>query len=447
MPQFAAEAPRKFHRVGFGRTALSLYRGSLHEVLHREWRRQGDVAYFRIGSYDMVLLTDPRDVKHVLQDEAGRYGKSLTATEELLGRGISNAQGPHWRKHRMKLKSSFGHREMARLFPLTLHSARSAIADLRRRGHGSVDLMDSAVQLTQDIIFNTLFGPEADGERAGFLRAFEALVSNQVWMALMPSFTRGWPTPWSRGFHSAIGHINRFVMQRIARRGRDVESEACILDQLMAARTPAGEFLFSDEEVRDDLVSLMLAGYETTASTLSWLLTLVSQHPAVYRQLKSDSHPFRDMDALTYADLGRFHFGRAVIDEVMRLYPAGWSMRRIALCEDCLPSQVRIFPDDFLIISPYLLHRHPAHWSSPYEFRPDRFLDRERIRRKGYAYMPFGGGPRRCLGMNFAYMELLTMLLAFLNTGGWRIAAPAELPIHSRGALKPGMSLRLRFES
>ncbi len=439
--------PPPFRRLGWGRTLSSLAKANLHELLWDAWCQQGDVARVRIGSYNMTLLSDPTDVKHVLQDVPDRYGKHLSATQKLLGDGISNAEGSRWRRHRMRLKTSFSHQELGRYFPLARLNAQRAVTRLQEQGGQGLNLESVAISITQSVIFTALFGSHYEGKRKPFLQAFDDLISNQVWLALLPAYLTGWPTPWAIAFHRAMDRINRFVMDQIGTRDRSAMAEDSVLDQLMGARSENGDFLFSDKDVRDDIVSLMLAGYETTAATLCWLLTLVPQYPAMYERLQRAGQELMAGNELTYADLGRFHYGRAVVDEVLRLYPPGWSMRRIALVADRLPCGLPIQTSDFILISPFILHRHPGHWRHPGIFHPHRFLDRDNIRRKGYAFMPFGGGPRRCLGMNFAYMELLTVLLALLRTGGWHVTAPTPIPINSRGTMKPGIPLTLHWQT
>lgn len=445
MSRARSKSPHRYRRLGLRRTVSGLLRANLHELLWQEWSRQGDVAYFRIGSYDMILLSDPVDVKHVLQDVPERYGKKLPTMQKLLGDGISNAEGAHWRKHRLHLKGSFSHRELGSYFPLTLRSTERIVDSLSRDGYCRIDLEAMATAVTQRVIFDALFGEHYTGDRQGFTDRFNTLVSNQVWLALMPEFMAAWPTLWARAFHRAMNGIDRFVMAQIRATPRRETGHDTILAHMMRARDADGAFLFSEQEVRDDIVSLMLAGYETTAATLCWALALISSHPDVHARLRDESRWLTGRERLAYTDLAHFQYGRAVINEVLRLYPPGWSMRRIAMTEDELPSGASISPSDFIVIAPYILQRHPAHWSHPGEFRPERFMDAGDIRRKGYAFMPFGGGPRRCLGMNFAYMELLTVLLTMLKKGAWHMSHPVSLPIHSRGTMKPAIPLYLHW--
>ena len=435
----------KFFEMGLGRTLLALCKGTLHELLFREWERQGDVAYLHVGPYDMTMLSDPVDVKHVLQDVPQRYGKKLSATQELLGDGISNAEGAEWRKHRVHLRGSFSHRELGLYFPIAYQSAENLVKSFSAQGTHTLDLEATALSITQEVIFGALFGNQPEKERQEFTAAFKKIVSNQVWLALLPEFMASWPTPWALSFHRSLRKIDSFVSAQIMSTSRDKPRQDTILDRLMAAKDKEGANLFSKQEVRDNVISLMLAGYETTSATMCWVLATLSDNPSYSERLQQESQELAGKGTLSYTDLARFQFGRAVINEVLRLYPPGWSMRRIAIAEDILPSGAAIQCGDFILISPYILHRHPAHWSQPSEFRPERFEVEERIREKGYAFMPFGGGPRRCLGMNFAYMELLTVLLVMSQKGSWQVSGPTPLPIHSGGTMKPAQSLSLQW--
>ena len=434
-----------YRRIGLRQTLSSLWRGKLHELLQAEWKHQGDVALFRMGRFDMILLSDPLDVKHVLQDVPERYGKTIPVVQELLGEGISNAEGALWRKHRLFLKRSFSHQELSGYFPLTWRSAQQAVEDLSGGGPVTVDLEGLALQVTRQVIFLALFGENFTGDGTRFTSSFDSLVSSQVWLALQPRCMARWPLPWARAFHRDMGRIDEFVALQMGAAPRDRTDGTTILAQLMGARDKEGDCLFTDREVRDDLVSLMLAGYETTSATLGWVLALLATRPALVDQLRTEALSVDGCADLDYRDLSHLTLARTVINEALRLYPPGWSMRRIAVAHDTLPSGLAIAPDDFILISPYILQRHPDHWEWPDDFRPGRFDDAAALRAKGYAYMPFGGGPRRCLGMNFAYMELLVVLVTLLQRGEWTMAVPDPLPIHSRGTMRLGIPLALQW--
>ena len=171
MARSRSKSPPRYRRLGLRRTVFSLIRADPHELLWQEWVRQGDVAYFRIGSYDMILLSDPVDVKHVLQDVPERYGKKLSTMQKLLGDGISNAEGAHWRKHRLHLKRSLSHQEPSGYFPLPLmlRSTEYIVDSLARDGYGRIDLEALATAIMQRVIFDALCGECYTGDRQLFM--------------------------------------------------------------------------------------------------------------------------------------------------------------------------------------------------------------------------------------------------------------------------------------
>ena len=417
-----------------------LVRGNLHDLFLQEWRRQGDIARFRIGSIRMTVVTDLADVKHVMQDRASAYGKRLDTTEMLLGEGISNSEGTTWRHHRRELKQGFNHRQLARYFPMVQARTRDAVHRLVQASSSTVE--EAAVALTRWVIYTALFGAERPEGWRKFLGAFDNLVSHQVWQSALPPILTARAWPWTRAYHSNLAAIDRFVYDRIDAGSTD---DRTVLGYCLARDASTGEAKFTRQEVRDDLVTLLLAGYETTSATICWILLLVGQHPDVARRLLEASSAFPADGSWTLQDLAGFRYGRAVVDEVLRLFPAGWAIRRVALEPDTLPSGLVVREGDLLNISPFLIHRDPQHWSNPDVFDPDRFLDPAVAKDAGYAFIPFGGGPRRCPGMNLAYMEVLTVLLACLQAGTWTVSAREPVAIFSRGTMRPARPVSLSW--
>ncbi len=417
-----------------------LVQGNLHDLFLQEWRRQGEVARFRVGSIRMTVITNLTDVKHVMQDRAQAYGKRLDTTERLLGEGISNSEGPAWRHHRRELKQAFNHRQLARYFPLVQARTQEAVHRLVKGSSSTVE--EAAVALTRWVIYTALFGAERPEGWRKFLDSFDNLVSQQVWQSALPSFLTSRAWPWTRAYHTNLAAIDRFVYDRIDAGTMDDQT---VLGYCLAHDEETGEAKFTREEVRDDLVTLLLAGYETTSATICWILLLVGQHPDVARRLQEASLAFPADGSWTLQDLTRFRYGRAVVDEALRLFPAGWAIRRVALEPDTLPSGLAVREGDLLNISPFLIHRDPQHWSNPDVFDPERFLDPVVAKDAGYAFIPFGGGPRRCPGMNLAYMEVLTVLLACLQAGTWSVSAREPVAIFSRGTMRPARPVSLTW--
>ena len=415
-----------------------LVQGNLHDLFLQERRSQGEVARFRVGSIRMTVITNLADVKHVMQDRAKAYGKRLDTTDRLLGEGISNSEGPVWRHHRRELKQAFNHQQLARYFPLVQARTREAVHRLVTGSSSTVE--EAAVALTRWVIYTALFGAERPEGWRKFLDSFDNLVSQQVWLSALPSFLTSRAWPWTRAYHSNLAAIDRFVYDRIDAGTMDDQT---VLGYCLAHDEESGEAKFTRHEVRDDLVTLLLAGYETTSATICWILLLVGQHPDVARRLQEASLAFPEDGSWTLQDLAKFHYGRAVVDETLRLYPAGWAIRRVALEPDILPSGLVVREGDLLNISPFLIHRDPQHWSNPGVFDPERFLDPAAAKDAGYAFIPFGGGPRRCPGMNLAYMEVLTVLLTCLQAGTWIVSAREPVAIFSRGTMRPARPVSL----
>ena len=418
-----------------------LVRGNLHNLFQQEWHRQGDIARFRIGSVRITVISDLADVKHVMQDRAKAYGKRLDTTDRLLGEGISNSEGPAWRHHRRELKQAFNHRQLARYFPLVQARTQEAVRRLVEGSSSTVE--EAAVALTRWVIYTALFGAERPEGWRKFLDSFDNLVSQQVWQSALPSFLTSRAWPWTRAYHSNLAAIDRFVYDRIDAGTMDDQT---VLGYCLAHDEESGEAKFTRQEVRDDLVTLFLAGYETTSATICWILLLVGQHPDVARRLQEASLAFPADGSWTLQDLAKFRYGRAVVDEALRLFPAGWAIRRVALEPDTLPSGLVVREGDLLNISPFLLHRDPQHWPNPDVFDPERFLDTAAAKDAGYAFIPFGGGPRRCPGMNLAYMEVLTVLLACLQAGTWTVSAREPVAIFSRGTMRPARPVSLTWQ-
>jgi len=221
------------------------------------------------------------------------------------------------------------------------------------------------------------------------------------------------------------------------RRSHPGDAPQDMLDLLLAARDDSGCGL-SPVEVRDQIVTFIVAGHETVASALSWAWALLAEYPDVQRALQEESDAVLGGRAVTFADYGRLPYARAVLDEVMRLYPPAWLVTRRSLSDDVLGG--RDIPEGaILILSPWLLHRHPAVWRDPERFDPTRFLDGSADRT---AFIPFGAGPRQCIGRDFAYVEGVLILAALAGRfqvsypdGGHRPAADPLVTVRPVGGV------------
>ena len=290
---------------------------------------------------------------------------------------------------------------------------------MRRRPGSVVDvdaaMMHGALEVVGHALFGTDLSADADRLATATLSALDVVVAR----ARVPVTPPAWvPTPANRKLRSSVDELDgavRRMMDERRRSPREVPTD--MLDLLMGSRDDTGAGL-TVPEIRDQVVTFIVAGHETVASALTWAWALLAAHPQIQRDLQDESDAVLGGRPATFADYGRLPLARAVFDEALRLYPPAWLITRKALGDDTLGGH-HIPESSLLILSPWLLHRHPAVWPQPETFRPERFLSGEADRT---AFIPFGAGLRQCIGRDFAYVEGVLMLAAL--AGRYTFAYP-----------------------
>jgi cytochrome P450 len=224
------------------------------------------------------------------------------------------------------------------------------------------------------------------------------------------------PTPRNRRFNATMRRLDAFIYDLIEHRRREGEDRGDVLSMLLQARDEETGAALGDEEIRDELITLLIAGHETVASALTWCWMLLSQHPTVRERMEAEVDEVVGNGRLpTPADLENLPFTRRVFAEALRLYPPAWLITRRAIADDPVPTaegEHTIAAGSLLILSPYVAHRHPEFWPNPLGFDPDRFAPDAAGERPRFAYIPFGGGPRLCIGDRFALMEAPLIMTA-----------------------------------
>jgi len=257
------------------------------------------------------------------------------------------------------------------------------------------------------------------------------------------------PTRRNREFQRLAGQLDAIVRGIIEQRRRTGEDPGDLLSMLMAAEDSETGERMTDDQLRDEVMTIFLAGHETTANSLSWTLLLLSEHPDVRRRLQAELDEVLGGRTPTFEDLPKLAYCKAVVSESMRLYPPAWSIGRRAEVEDVIDGY-RIRKNSLIILSPWVTHRSPALWDNPEGFDPDRFGP-DAPKRHRYAYFPFGGGARMCIGNNFAMMEAQLVLATLLSqhdvelVPGGRPKPDAFITLQPHGGLH--MYVRPRFRS
>jgi len=371
-------------------------------------RRFGDVAYLKIGPRHGYLITNPADVRHVLQDNAANYRKSplYDKLRQSLGNGLLTSEGAFWLRQRRIAQPAFHRQRIAALAGTMAGAVREMAVDWAAIASAGqpVDIGDEMMRLTRTVVLRTLLGTDLGPFTTGIDRAWKVMnehIGDSFWSL---GVTDGWPTPRNRRFQAARAVLRGAVEYAIRQRRAQPSGGDDLLSMLMDARDEDTGESMTDEQLRVEVTTFLLAGQETTSLALTWTFYLLSQHPAIRERLEAELDGALGGREPAYEDLPNLPFTRRVIDEAMRLYPPAWGFSRQALGDDELGGY-RLPRGWLAFLMPYVLHRHPAYWPDPDRFDPDRFLPERSADRPKFAYLPFGAGPRQCIGNQFALLE------------------------------------------
>jgi cytochrome P450 len=395
------------------------------------WRTHGDLVEIRFPPWRTFVVVHPDHIRHVLQENHRNYWKGFVIgkLKRIAGEGLVFSDGELWRRQRQLIQPAF-HRERIAALGDMMAGATAEMGE-RWRGEAAagrrVDVAAEMSKLTLEIVSNALFGAQLGDDR----EAFAAAVTDAMTYAnhLMnhfftpPLFV---PIPANRRGRRAIERVDRIVWKVIEQRRREGGERADLLGMLLRARDAETNQAMDDKQLRDEVVTFLVAGHETTAVALSWTWYLLSRHPEAERRLHDEVAAVLGERAPALADLPSLPYTRMVIEEAMRLYPPAWATNREAYGDDEIDG-VRIPAGSTVLISPYVTHRHPAFWDEPERFDPERFSPERSAGRPEYAYFPFGGGPRGCVGRQFAMME--AQIILAMTAARFRIRPLPDHPV------------------
>jgi cytochrome P450 len=429
--------PRKYFP---GQHLLRLRRdvfGTLTRLAHD----YGDVARIVIGPQDLVVVSHPELIRQVLITDARRFakGRGLERTRRLLGSGLLTSEGDFHLRQRRLAQPAFSKERITAYADIMRDRAERAVSAWR--DGDEIDVSHAMTRLTLEIAGATLFGADLAAETeeigAALTEAFEIFrYSTLPYMELLDSF--GF-LPMNRRFAAARERLDRTIYRIIAeRRARRVDRED-LLSMLLNARDTEGDgSAMTDLQLRDEALTILLAGHETTANALSWTFYLLAQHPDVEARLRAELEADVGDRAVTAADASRLGYTRAVLAESMRLYPPAWTLGRKPL-EDIALGGFRVRRHSLVLLSQWVVHRDERWWPDPTRFDPDRWVSDPPTARPRLAYFPFGAGTRVCIGEAFAWMEGVIVLATIAQR--WRLRLVPEHPV----APLPLVTLRPRY--
>lgn len=410
-------------------------------------RDYGDIAHFKIGPQHVFLLNSPEFIKEVLVTESHKFakGRGLQLAKRLLGEGLLTSEGEFHRRQRRLAQPAF-HRQRIVSYgkEMVEYAAR---AGTRWQDGTVLDIAPEMSRLTLSIVGKTLFDADVDSEAQEIGEALTETI--RVWrMSTLPfgELLEKLPLPSTRRFRAARARLDATIYRMIEEHRSAGTDRGDLLSMLLMARDAEGDGSgMTDEQLRDEAMTIFLAGHETTSNALTWTWYLLSQHPEVEASLHAELKATLSGRQPTVEDLPRLTYTEMVLAESMRLYPPAWIIGRRAL-KDCEVSSYLIPAGSLVLMSQYVMHRDPRYYPNPNRFDPLRWTTEAKTTRPKFSYFPFGGGPRVCLGESFAWMEGVLVIATLAQY--WRMELVPGHPIEPQPliTLRPKFGMRMLLQ-
>jgi cytochrome P450 len=377
-------------------------------------QQYGDIVRIRLLLWTAYLINHPDGVKHVLQENQQNYNKDLYPYQifkPLLGRGLVTNDGKSWLHQRRLMQPAFHRKRLAafgRLMTDTTVMMLDQWQDSAERAQ-QLDIAAEMLRLTLRIVGQTLFNIDLSDETqivGQAVTTVNKLLSDYIYA---PFPLLNIPTSRNRRLQVSYRALDQVVHDIITHRRNQYTDTGDLLSMLLSARDEETGQGMDDQQVRDEVITLLIAGHETVSTALTWTWYLLSQYPDVERQLHTELDNVLGGHLPKVEHLARLTYTRMVLEEALRLYPPAWIFGRKAIADDEIGGY-SIPANSIIVLSPYVTHRHPAFWEHPEVFDPERFTPERSAGRPHFAYFPFGGGPRVCIGNNFALMEMQLIL-------------------------------------
>jgi cytochrome P450 len=373
-------------------------------------RTYGDVVSYRMGGEQMFFVNDPQHIKDILvtNNKSFMKGRGLQRAKRILGEGLLTSEGAMHLRQRRLMQPAF-HRDRIAAYGATMVAYADRMRSTWADG-ATLDIAREMNRLTLSIVGKTLFDADVESQA---IEVGEALtgVMDTFWMMMLPfaDVIERLPVPKLRRARIARQRLDAIIYRMIADRRASGRDHGDLLSMLLAAQDEDDGGVMTDQQVRDEAMTIFLAGHETTANALTWLWYLLSGAPEIEAKVHEEVDRVLGGRLPTLADVPSLPFVERVVTEVMRLYPPAWIIGRRALDDYPLGSYL-VPARSIIIMSPYVLQRDARYYAVPERFDPDRWTPQFRDGLPKFAYFPFGGGPRQCIGESFAWMELILLV-------------------------------------
>ena len=411
-------------------------------------REYGDVVRMRFFYVTAFFLYNPNDIEYVLSTNAKSFIKSMSLRSNffhrLLGNGLLTSEGDFWRRQRRLAQPAF-HRQRIGAYGEVMVDYTTRLTSSWRDGEVR-DIHREMMRLTLEIVVKTLFNADVSGDADKVARVLGKIVQPFASQATLKwILDNRLPTPTHRRFNQAAREIDEIVYRIIAERRSSGSDEGDLLSMLLAAHDEDGSQM-NDRQLRDEVMTIFLAGHETTALTLSWAWYLLAKNPEVERKFHEELDEVLGARVPGVDDLALLKYTEMIAKESMRLYPPAYGLGRQAL-EDCEIGGFLVPRKSQVFMFPWAMHRDPRFFEEPLSFRPERWTEGFTNSLPKYAYFPFGGGPRACIGNYFAMMEVVLVLATMGQRFRFSLSADESIDLLPAMSLRPKGNINVTIHS
>jgi len=422
------------------------FKNSPDQLLAKMEQLESPVVKFRLAHLPCYYLTTPEAVHQVLVKNSQSYlkdGPFFKATKMVLGHGLAFSDGDIWKRDRRMMAPIFHKKCIDGFFGLMLDFADRLVNDLKN-AQGNVDIHAIFNELAMNIATNALFGTDLDKSKSDVLLAkFKIMVNDIIKRMSGLSFPLWVPTPANQKLKNAVKVYSEGMKEIIEEKAKNPGHT--MLDLLIHAKDPETGALMNLQELIDQVRVFFAAGTETTANTLTWTLYVLAKHPEIVTKLKQEVEQVLQGGEPTLETLPQLTYLHQVIQESMRLYSPVWILTRQNKATETIAGY-KLPPKSNIFFSAYMLHRNPRYWENPNDFIPERFAPGKLSKDDLKAFIPFGAGPRKCIGDRFADMEIKIVLIRILQSLDWQLKDSFEAEKFFSGSLQPKNGMWMSFQ-
>jgi cytochrome P450 len=419
------------------------------KVLSKYTELFGETFRFYFGGVkEAIVTTNPAVIQHVLKTNAENYHKSEIQVKRMghfLGKGLLTSHGEVWRTQRRLIQKGFDRKQLDVLSSIMQDSLAESLRDFDAQARiGPVDIYPHLMRMTFGMVGRSLFGARLKDQDINLIsRTISTIQEFMVRQTIQPYLNPWFAISGELRKHEEMRARADGVLLDYIRRRRQEPPGHDLLQILMDARYSDGEGM-SDELVLSESMQLLVAGHETSSNALSWLLYLLSSRPDCLERLRQEFDSVLGDGPLSYSDVPKFEFATQVIQEALRLYPPFWMVDRMALADDCV-GDLAIPRGSTVVVFVYGAHHSPRYWENPESFLPERFTKANEKLHTPFTYLPFGAGPRGCIGGNYAMLQILMILSVLLRKYDLRLVPDQTIEARPMVILRPKYGIRMTF--